>query len=73
MAPNKPSIAVLPFTNMSGNPEQEYFANGLTEDIITALSRVGALWVIARTSTFTYKGKPAEVKRVASELGVRYV
>ncbi len=71
--PTKPSIAVLPFANMSGDPEQEFFVDGLTEDIITALSRISALWVIARTSTFTYKGKPMDVKRVANELGVRYV
>jgi TolB-like protein/Tfp pilus assembly protein PilF len=71
--PDKPSIAVLPFKNMSGDPEQEYFADGLTEDIIAALSRISALWVIARASTFTYKGKPTDVKRVARELGVRYV
>jgi TolB-like protein/Tfp pilus assembly protein PilF len=71
--PDKPSIAVLPFVNMSGDPEQEFFADGLTEDIITALSRIGGLWVIARTSTFTYKDKPTDVKRVARELGVRYV
>jgi TolB-like protein len=71
--PDKPSIAVLPFVNMSGDPEQEFFADGLTEDIITALSRIGGLWVIARTSTFTYKGKPTDVKQVARELGVRYV
>ncbi len=71
--PTKPSIAVLPFANMSGDPEQEFFVDGLTEDIITALSRISALWVIARTSTFTYKGKSMDVKRVARELGVRYV
>ena len=71
--PAKPSIAVLPFVNMSGDPEQEYFSDGLTEDIITALSRISALWVIARTSTFTYKGTPTNVKQVAKELGVRYV
>ncbi len=70
---DKPSIAVLPFANMSGDPEQEFFVDGLTEDIITALSRISALWVIARNSTFTYKGKPIDVKRVAQELGVRYV
>jgi adenylate cyclase len=69
----KPSIAVLPFANMSGDPEQEYFSDGITEDIISALSRISALWVIARTSTFTYKGKPTDVKRIAKELGVRYV
>jgi adenylate cyclase len=73
LAPTKPSIAVLPFANMSGDPEQEFFVDGLTEDIITALSRISAFWVIARTSTFTYKGRPTEVKRVARELGVRYV
>jgi adenylate cyclase len=70
---DKPSIAVLPFANMSGDPDQEYFSDGLTEDIITALSRISALWVIARTSTFTYKGKPTDVKQIAKELGVRYV
>jgi adenylate cyclase len=73
LAPTKPSIAVLPFANMSGDPEQEFFVDGLTEDLITALSRISALWVIARTSTFTYKGRPTDVKRVAKELGVRYV
>ena len=71
--PDKPSIAVLPFANLSGDPEQEYFADGLVEDIIGALSRISALWVIARASTFSYKGKPVDVKRVARELGVRYV
>jgi adenylate cyclase len=70
---DKPSIAVMPFQNMSGDPEQEYFADGLTEDIITALSRISTFLVIARTSTFTYRGKPTDVKRVAKELGVRYV
>lgn len=70
---DKPSIAVLPFANLSGDPEQEYFADGLVEDIIGALSRISALWVIARASTFSYKGKPVDVKRVARELGVRYV
>jgi adenylate cyclase len=64
---------VLPFQNLSADPEQEFFADGLTEDIITALSRISALWVIARGSTFTYKGKSADVKRVARDLGVRYV
>jgi adenylate cyclase len=63
--PAKPLIAVLPFVNMSGDPEQEYFSDGLTEDIITALSRISALWVIARTSTFTYKGAPTNVDRQA--------
>jgi adenylate cyclase len=67
------SIAVLPFANMSGEPDQEYLADGLTEDIITELSRISTLFVIARTSTFTYKGQPSDVKRVARELGVRYV
>lgn len=71
--PDKPSIAVLPFANLSGDPEQEYFADGLVEDITGALSRISNLWVIARASTFTYKGKPIEVKRIARELGVRYV
>jgi adenylate cyclase len=71
--PDKPSIAVLPFQNMSGDPEQEYFADGMVEDIITALSRFKALFVIARNSTFTYKGRAAEVKQVGRELGVRYV
>src|SRR5262245_54165803 len=70
---DKPSIAVLPFANLSGDPEQEYFADGLVEDIIGALSRISALWVIARASTFSYKGKPIEVKQIARELGVRYV
>src|SRR5262245_23057145 len=70
---DKPSIAVLPFVNMSGDPEQEYFSDGLTEDIIATLSRISCLLVIARTSTFAYKGKPTDVKRVAKELGVRYV
>lgn len=69
----KPSIAILPFKNMSGDPEQEYFADGLTEDIITALSRSSELWVIARMSTFTYKGVPVDPMRVARELGVRFV
>jgi adenylate cyclase len=71
--PDKPSIAVLPFTNMSGDPEQEYFADGMVEDIITALSRLGWLFVIARNSSFTYKGKAVDVKHVGRELGVRYV
>jgi adenylate cyclase len=71
--PLKPSIAVLPFVNMSGDPEQEFFVDGLTEDIISALSRISALRVIARTSTFTYKGMPTDVKRIATELGARYV
>jgi len=71
--PDKPSIAVLPFPNMSGDPEQEYFADGMVEEIITALSRIRWLFVIARNSTFTYKGQTIDVKRVGSELGVRYV
>lgn len=71
--PDKPSIAVLPFDNMSGDPEQEYFADGITEDVTTALSRSPWLFVIARNSAFTYKHQPIEVKRVASELGVRHV
>jgi adenylate cyclase len=71
--PDKPSIAVLPFANMSGDPEQEYFADGMVEEIITALSRIRWLFVIARNSTFTYKGQAVDVKQVARELGVRYV
>jgi adenylate cyclase len=71
--PDKPSIAVLPFQNMSGDPEQEYFADGMVEEIITALSRVHSFFVIARNSSFTYKGKAVEVKQVGRELGVRYV
>jgi adenylate cyclase len=71
--PDKPSIAVLPFQNMSGDPEQEYFADGIVEEIITALSRFKSLFVIARNSSFTYKGRPADVKQVGRELGVRYV
>ena len=71
--PDKPSIAVLPFSNMSGDPEQEYFTDGMTEDIITELSRFHSLFVIARNSTFTYKGKATDVRQVAKELGVRYV
>jgi adenylate cyclase len=71
--PDKPSIAVLPFTNMSGDPEQEYFSDGITEDIITALSRLRWFFVIARNSTFVYKGKAVDVKHVGREFGVRYV
>jgi TolB-like protein len=71
--PDKPSIAVLPFQNMSGDPEQEYFADGIVEEIITALSRFRQLFVIARNSSFTYKGRPVDVKQVGRELGVRYV
>lgn len=71
--PDKPSIAVLPFQNLSGDPEQEYFADGMVEDIITGLSRIKWLFVIARNSTFTYKGRAVDVKQVGRELGVRYV
>ena len=71
--PDKPSIAVLPFQNMSGDPEQEYFADGMVEEIITALSRIRWLFVIARNSTFTYKGQTVDVKQVGRELGIRYV
>src|SRR5712672_806769 len=71
--PDKPSIAVLPFANMSGDPEQEYFVDGMVEEIITALSRIRWLFVIARNSSFTYKGQAVDVKRVGRELGVRYV
>ena len=71
--PDKPSIAVLPFANMSGDPEQEYFADGMVEEIITALSRIRWLFVIARNSSFTYKGRAVDVKQVGRELGVRYV
>ncbi len=71
--PEKPSIVVLPFQNMSGDPEQEYFADGMVEDIITALSRFKSLFVIARNSSFVYKGRAVDVKQVGRELGVRYV
>jgi adenylate cyclase len=71
--PDKPSIAVLPFANMSGDPEQEYFADGMVEEIITALGRIRWLFVIARNSSFTYKGQAIDVKQVGRELGVRYV
>ena len=71
--PDKPSIAVLPFQNMSGDPEQEYFADGIVEDITTALSRFKSLFVIARNSSFTYKSKTVDIKQVGQELGVRYV
>jgi TolB-like protein len=71
--PDKPSIAVLPFENMSGDPEQDYFADGMAEDIITGLSRIKWLFVIARNSSFIYKGKPVDVRQVGRELGVRYV
>src|SRR6516225_3362032 len=71
--PDKPSIAVLPFANISGDPEQEYFADGMVEEIITALCRIRWLFVIARNSSFTYKGQAIDVERVGRELGVRYV
>ena len=71
--PDKPSIAVLPFENMTGNPKQEYFTDGFTEQIITTLSKIPALFVISRNSTFTYKGRPVKVQQVSEELGVRYV
>jgi adenylate cyclase len=71
--PNRPTLAVLPFDNMSGDPEQEYFADGISEDIITGLSKLRWFFVIARNSSFTYKGKAVDVKRVARDLGVRYV
>ena len=71
--PDEPSLAVMPFQNMSGDPEQEYFADGMVEEIITALSRIRWLFVIARNSSFTYKGQAADVKQVGHELGVRYV
>jgi adenylate cyclase len=71
--PDKPSIAVLPFQNMSGDPEQEYFVDGLVEDIITGLSRFKSLFVIARNSSFAYKGKSPDIRQVGRELGVRYV
>jgi adenylate cyclase len=71
--PDKPSIAVLPFENMTGDPKQEYFTDGFTEQIITSLSKIPALFIISRNSTFTYKGKPVKVQQVSEELGVRYV
>ena len=71
--PDKPSLAVLPFENMSGDPEQEYFADGMVDEIITALSRFGQLFVIARNSSFTFKGRAVDVKEVGRELGARYV
>ena len=71
--PDKPSIAVLPFQNLSGDPEQEYFTDGMVDDITTGLSRIKWLFVIARNSTFTYKGRAVDVKQVGRELGVRYV
>src|SRR5262249_43587702 len=71
--PDKPSIAVLPFVNMSGDPDQDFSPDGITEDIITALSKVRWFFVIARNSSFTYKGRAIDVKQVGRELGVRYV
>jgi TolB-like protein len=71
--PDKPSIAVLPFANISGDPEQEYFVDGMVEEIITALTRIRWLFVIARNSSFTYKGQAIDVKQVGRELCVRYV
>jgi adenylate cyclase len=71
--PDKPSIAVLPFDNLSGDPDQEYLADGISENIISALSKISKMFVIARNSTFTYKGKPVKVQQVSRELGVRYV
>ena len=71
--PDKPSIAVLPFANMSGDPEQEYFSDGITEDIISALSRLRWFFVIARNSAFAYKGKPTDIRQIGCDLGVRYV
>jgi TolB-like protein len=71
--PDKPSIAVLAFTNMSGEPEQEYFSDGITEDIVTELSRFSELFVIARNSSFRFKGRSPDIRQVGHELGVRYV
>src|SRR5216683_3492394 len=71
--PDKPSIAVLPFANMSDDPKQEYFSDGITDDIITALSRLQGLFVIDRNSAFTYKGNPVKAQQVSRELGVHYV
>ena len=71
--PDKPSIAVLPFTNMSADPEQEYFADGMAEEILTALSKCKSLFVIARNSSFIYKGRAVDIRQVGRELGVRYV
>src|SRR5213078_965465 len=69
----KTSVAVLPFANMSGDPEQEYFADGITEDIITDLSKISSLFVVARNTAFTYKGKPRNVQQVGQELGVQFL
>jgi adenylate cyclase len=71
--PDRPSIAVLAFMNMGGDPEQEYFSDGIAEDLITELARSRSLFVIARYSSFTYKGRAIDIKQVAQELGVRYV
>src|SRR5262249_31059990 len=71
--PDKPSVAVLPFANMSGDREQDYFADGMAEEIITTLSRIRWLFVIARNSTFTYRDRVVDIRRVGGELGVRYV
>jgi adenylate cyclase len=71
--PDKPSIIVLPFVNLSGDPNQEYFSDGMTEEMTAALSRLSSLFVIARTSAFTYKGKAAKVQDISKEMGVRYV
>ena len=71
--PDRPSIAVLPFQNMSGDPEQDYFADGMVEDIVTGLSRIKWLFVIARNSSFVYKGKAVDVRQIGRELGVRYL
>jgi TolB-like protein len=71
--PDKPSIAVLPFTNLSGDREQEYFSDGITDDLIATLSRLPGLFVIARTSSFTFKGKAAKAQNVGRDLGVQYV
>jgi hypothetical protein len=73
LLPDRPSIAVLPFANMSGDPEQEYFADGMVDDILSALSRVRWLFVIARQSSFSYKGRAVDVKQIGRELGVRYL
>src|SRR5262249_44053412 len=71
--PDKPSIAVLPFANMSGDTEQEYFSDGMTEDLITDLSKISGLFVIARNSSFAYKGKAVKVQEIGRDLGVRFV
>src|SRR5262249_55864628 len=71
--PDKPSIVVLPFDNMSGNPQQDYFSNGITEVLTSDLSRISSLFVIARNTAFTYKGRATKVHDIGKELGVRYV